>query len=181
MSFAAALVDEDLMANILVTLVVGLVFLGVPWAVVTGAYRFSEWVCRCCRSPGGATEPSAPEAFEEKISTRDVETQCNRGMSRDEERFQQEYVQRATELREALADRCADVRNYQDEVMRLREERRLLQNELARARARPGVPDTIVVAPNRGERYHLPGCGNIRNRATRAYNPCQACLRTLGG
>ena len=92
MSFAAALVDEDLMANILVTLVVGLVFLGVPWAVVTGAYRFSEWVCRCCRSPGGATEPSAPEAFEEKISTRDVETQCNRGMSRDEERFQQEYV-----------------------------------------------------------------------------------------
>ena len=108
--------------------------------------------------------------------TRDAAVQADRGMSRREERFQQEYVQRATELREALADRCAEVRAFQDEIIPLREQVRALERELVATRDRARAHDQIVVAPARGERYHLPGCGNVRHSTTRLYTPCAACV-----
>ena len=101
-------------------------------------------------------------------------------MSKEENKFVQEYVNRATDLREVLSERCAEIREFETEVVRLRDHIRGLENELTRARARRAVPERIAVAPTRGERFHLPGCGNVRNTVTREYTPCQACLGRMG-
>ena len=61
--------------------------------------------------------------------------QADREISREEERFQEEYVNRATELRQALAERWVEVRQYQDQIMPLRDQVRALERELVATRA----------------------------------------------
>ena len=50
-----------------------------------------------------------------------------------------------------------------------------LGREVARLRTRT-APEQIVVATSRGERYHLPNCGNVRHSNVKRYSPCLACL-----
>ncbi|CAE7289458.1 unnamed protein product [Symbiodinium sp. CCMP2592] len=172
LSFGAPLFDEELLASILVALVVGLLVLGVPWVLVTGFFRLSGWLAGWCRQAHTATD----QETQAKITTREVGVQADRGISRSEERFQEEYVQRATELRQALAERCMEVRNFQDEVMRLRDERRLLERELVQARGRAVPPERIAVTTARGERYHLPTCGLAAGAAFICIRPSRFVL-----
>ena len=106
--------------------------------------------------------------------------QADREISREEERFQEEYVNRATELRQALAERWVEVRQYQDQIMPLRDQVRALERELVATRVRSRPPERIAMVPARGERYHLAGRGNIRNSTTLVYTLCHACVGRQG-
>ena len=109
----------------------------------------------------------------------EVGVQANLGLSKKEEIFQQEYVQRVTELRGQLSEKCDEVREFEQLVKRLRNDVRALERELVNTRANARLPETIVVAP-KGERYHLPGCGNLTHSTSRAYTPCLHCTRRQG-
>ena len=166
----AGFVDGKLLATMVVALgLASLMVFGMYQVLAAPARLLWTW-----RKGHGTTIDEA-----EHPTTRDASVQCTMGMTREETRFQQEYVQRATELQEALSERCAEVRRFQDEVICLRDEKRMLERELVATRARRVLPGTIAVAYNRGERYHLPGCGNIRNTDTKTYTPCRACLGHL--
>ena len=51
----------------------------------------------------------------------------------------------------------------------------LAQQAFERLRARR-EPETVHVAACRGTRFHLPGCGHIRNSQVRAYTACRDCI-----
>ena len=85
--------DEEFLGLAAFTLGVGtffaIVFLGVPVAL----FVVMRWLC--CWTRGEDRQGRAQVRV-----TREVAVQADRGMSKSEERFQQEYVQRATELRQ---------------------------------------------------------------------------------
>ena len=177
---AAAVLNEESFSMIIFTLgfgcLVALLVFGLPWAISTCLSWAAKKVFGQGAATGGNQTPRAPAT----PTTHDAGVQASRGMSKEENKFVQEYVNRATDLREVLSERCAEIREFETEVVRLRDHIRGLENELTRARARRAVPERIAVAPTRGERFHLPGCGNVRNTVTREYTPCQACLGRMG-
>ena len=93
------------------------------------------------------------------------------------EKFAEEYVDRCTELRQVLHERCREIESMEEALREVRDENRVLREALARAEGRNRAPERICVATSRGERYHLPNCGNIRRSTElRVYTPCRACL-----
>ena len=118
-------------------------------------------------------------------TTADVGVQVRFGPTQSEERFMQEYVTRATELREALHDEHKTVTQCEDELRILRKRNRTLEaeaqereNEIRRLQARPQWPDRVAVATQRGRVFHVPGCSFLRNSgAVREFTPCQYCFR----
>ena len=117
--------------------------------------------------------------------TADVGVQARFGPTKSEERFMQEYVTRATELREALHDEHKTVTQCEDELRILRKRNRTLEaeaqerdDEIRRLQARPQWPDRVAVATQRGRVFHVPGCSFLRNSgAVREFTPCQYCFR----
>ena len=101
-------------------------------------------------------------------------------MSRSEAAFADEYVSRCTDLREVLAARCREIEDFERVVRELRAENFNLRTRLERAERARVVPEEIAVTVSRGERYHLPTCGNVRRTNFRTYTPCQACLNRGG-
>ena len=94
-------------------------------------------------------------------------------MSRREERFTNEYVDRCTEMRQVISEQRAELDEFEGVVRKLRAE----NAELRRAQ-RPTVLPEIAVTARKGEKYHRPTCGNVRRTEFKLYTPCLACLGT---
>ena len=168
-----AMIDDEFASLVLTTAVLGLlcimVFLGFPFCCLWLARRL------CCLWRG-ERKTAQGKAGEE---AREASVQANMGLSKTEERFQQEYIDRTVELRQIVAEQRDELNKFERQVRTLREEKRALERELTLARARAVPPEQIAIAPARGERYHLPSCGNIRHSTTRVYTPCNACMNRL--
>ena len=94
---------------------------------------------------------------------------------REHERFAQEYVERCTYLEQLLSERSRETREMERALAEARREKRALEARVE-ALSRERCPPEICVAVSRGERYHRPGCGNIRHSRIQSFTPCQACL-----
>ncbi|OLQ07454.1 Retrovirus-related Pol polyprotein from transposon TNT 1-94 [Symbiodinium microadriaticum] len=140
-----AMVDSELVSLVMTTVLLGSFFVAVFLGVPVGLFWVFAKVC-CWQKR---------ERYRVYM---EVGVQANLGLSKKEEIFQQEYVQRVTELRGQLSEKCDEVREFEQLVKRLRNDVRALERELVNTRANARLPETIVVAP-KGERYHLPGCG----------------------
>ncbi|OLP76333.1 Copia protein [Symbiodinium microadriaticum] len=155
-----AMIDDEFASLVLTTAVLGLlcimVFLGFPFCCLWLARRL------CCLWRG-ERKTAQGKAGEE---AREASVQANMGLSKSEERFQQEYIDRTVELRQIVAEQRDELNKFERQVRTLREEKRALERELTLARARAVPPEQIAIAPARGERYHLPSCGNIRHSVT---------------
>ena len=101
--------------------------------------------------------------------------QASLGMSKGERLFSEEYVRRCTELQELVAQKCREEAVYSEALKEARAESRRLQQAFERLRARR-EPETVHVTTSRGTRFHLPGCGHIRNSQVRAYTACRDCI-----
>ena len=173
---ALAMVDDETLTRMTATLAVGLlfalVFLGLPWAalrVLWGLFFRAGAGRRPCQEAATQTEAGATAPNTSRG------TQSSLGMSKDERLFQEEYVQRCTELRSALYDAARENESMERALREVRVENNDLGREVARLRTRT-APEQIVVATSRGERYHLPNCGNVRHSNVKRYSPCLACL-----
>eukprot|EP00439_Symbiodinium_sp_Y106_P047235 s3995_g6.t1 len=163
--------EEDLTATTILVVGVATIVYFLFVAVPAGLLEFLKWCSRFSRD-----QQKAHRVCEKAV-------QANRGMAKDEEKFMQEYVDRCVELRRVVAEQRTEIEDYEEKVRELRREhlevvQRLREEirELQRRNAARRVPGEISVATSRGERYHLPTCGNIRRSATRTYSPCLACL-----
>ena len=139
-------------------LLLGLLLIGVPGGILL----LGKWVL------GLASKESA-----RKPCTRDVGTQANLGMDRAEQRFVDEYVNRTTEQRTVIYEQAREIERFEEA---LREARRTQRN----VEVREVVPARIAVATSRGERYHRPGCGNLRSSTVKTYTPCGHCFPNVG-
>ena len=150
------------------------VFLGVPYSLLSllkwGLSRLLQSGRRS--SQGTQTDPAPrpkPVAF-------DSEAREERARRREEEKFAQEYVDRCTDLQSLLSERCREIRDLEHALIEARRENRALTSCLERVLAERHPPE-IWVATSRGERYHLPNCGNIRHSTkVQRFSPCQQCL-----
>ncbi|CAE7887654.1 unnamed protein product, partial [Symbiodinium sp. KB8] len=168
---ALAMVNNEALTRMAAALGVGmlfaLVFLGIPWTMFRGLCWMFAWIKRTACEKGVQTEVGG-------FSTKS--TQSNLGMSKSEKLFQDEYVDRCTELRSELYNKCRENEAMEQALRQLRAENETLTREVTRLRARR-VPEQICVATQRGERYHLPTCGNLRNSSgVKTYTPCFSCL-----
>ena len=147
-----AVAYDEWFAQCLATLLVAMT----TWFIVAWATPF---VCRSfkwcfARVFQRRTAQEEPET-ETEAQVRSVGTQANLGMSRAEQRFQDEYVDRCQELREVLQERCREVELCEEELRRLNIENRELRERVERFRLRR-EPQRIAVATSRGQRFHLP-------------------------
>ena len=103
------------------------------------------------------------------------EVQANRGMSRAEHKFSEEYVDRCTDLEALLSQRCRQIREMEQALFDLRNENRQLQQRVENLRRRR-EPEEIAVAPARGQKFHLPSCGHLKGSHVKVYGPCRDCI-----
>ena len=137
-----------------------------------------EWL-----SEGSTRAPHRPSTLDFGRQSNRVapkRSQSKLGVSKDERLLQEGYVNRCQEIliRSALYDKCRENEAMERALKEARSENNDLAREVTRIRART-IPEQIVVvvATSRGERYHLPRCGNIRNSTgVKKYSPCLACL-----
>ena len=101
--------------------------------------------------------------------TKEASSQANFGPTKAEDRFVQEYVERATELRTALHEEHKTVEGCERELVKVRKRNRALEaevqdleREVHRLQQQPRHPERIAVATQRGQAFHLPGA---RSRA----------------
>ena len=140
-------------------------FIGAAWAV----HACGKSLCR----------------KQKKRETKEASSQANLGPSKSEERFMQEYVSRATELRTALHEEHQTVESCEKELVKLRKRNRALEaeaqdleREVQRLQQQPRHPERIAVATQRGQVFHLPGCPFTRSSSSvRIFTPCQHCFR----
>ena len=170
-------IDLDLLAEFFVTAVIGLMVWFMVAGVPYGTYKFLKWILRCVFQRGHGAEDvgvqtQCPGDATPKPS---AATQADRGASRDERRFMEEYVQRCTELQQALSERCREVEACEAALREVREENRVLTQRLETLRRRR-QPEELAVAMNRGRRFHLPTCGHIRDSVVKLVSPCRDCI-----
>ncbi|CAE7337252.1 unnamed protein product [Symbiodinium sp. CCMP2592] len=138
---AAAGFAEDTMAQMIsaVAILVAtvLVVCGGPWAAFCGLKWLLGW---------SSTGKQAA------TTTCEVGVQANLGMSKAEQKFVDEYVDRATFLRSSLSEEHRTVLQCEEALVEVREENRRLQAELTRARAQGA--GRIALSTNRGRVYH---------------------------
>ena len=103
------------------------------------------------------------------------EVQVDRGMRRSEQRFSESYVDKCTDLEALLSQRCRENREMERALYDLRAENRQLQQRIETLRRRR-EPAEIAVAVARGQKFHLPTCGHLRNSQVRTYTPCHDCI-----
>ena len=145
-------------------LVTMVVFLGIPFTVL----KLLKW--------------SFGKGFF-RAKTRDADTQTDvprpkvePKVKRESDAFAQEYVDRCTDLQSLLSERCRQNREMERALYEVRTQNRALTARVEHLSARRS-PQEICVTTSRGERYHLPGCHNIRNRNNvMSFSPCQASL-----
>ena len=169
---ALAVADADWLVTAIVTIgfatFVLMVIYGIPWGLLKLLkWTFGLFLARGSEQKGGG----------EKAQTSTKGVQANRGMSRSEAQFANEYVDRCTDLRSLLSERCREIEEFERTVRELRAENYQLRARLERVQ---GVPREIAIATSRGERFHLPTCGNVRRTVFRTYTPCLACLGNGG-
>ena len=155
---------DEWLAMIAVTVGLGIFLLvlvcGIPWGVL----RLLKWSLRVFLNQG-----------KDKQKCREKSVQANLGMSRKEERFTNEYVDRCTEMRQVISEQRAELDEFENLVRKLRAE----NAELRRAqRPTVQVPPEIAVTARKGERYHRPTCGNVKRTEFKVYTPCMACFGT---
>ena len=160
-----ALWDLEAFDTAAVLVGVSLVTLGVFFGVPCSVLKLLKW---------GLSKffPSTTTTCSQSTQTGDVKV-VTQEQKESEERFMQEYVDRCTELRGLLAERRQEITQMQQALYQVRAENRQLRVRPVQRR----VPAQISVATSRGERYHLPDCGNIRrSNNIQTFTPCQACL-----
>ena len=153
-------------------LVTVVVFLGLPYSLL----KFLKWgLGKFFKSAGKVSRETQTEKERALAVATQSSGRAHQAKQRAEERFIQEYVDRCTDLEALLSQRCREIQDMERALYDLRAENRDLRARLERQARR--VPAQICVATSRGERYHLPGCGNIRRSGSvQHYTPCQACL-----
>ena len=139
-------------------LLLGLLLIGVPGGILL----LGKWMLSLA-SKGSARKPC----------TQDAGTQVNLGMDRAEQRFVDEYVNRTTEQRTVIYEQAREIERLEEA---LREARRTQRN----VEVHEVVPARIAAATSRGERYHRPGCGNLRSSTIKTYTPCGHCFPNMG-
>ncbi|CAE7303029.1 unnamed protein product [Symbiodinium sp. CCMP2456] len=149
---------EDV-AALLVTCILGFLVLTVVFGVPGGILLLLQWLTR-----------SQPETA--RAPTRDAGVPANLGMAEDERLFMEEYVGRSTEQRVLIAEQAREIEKLEKA---LREERQQSRN----VQRIEQVPPRIAIATSRGERYHRPGCGNLKVHV-KTYTPCGHCYPNQG-
>ena len=170
-------IDLDLLAEFFVTAVIGLMVWFMVAGVPYGMYKFLKWILRCVFQRGhGAKDVGVQTKYSGDPTPKpSAATQADRGASREERRFMEEYVQRCAELQQALSERCREVEACEAALREVREENRVLTQRLETLRRRR-QPEELAVAMSRGQRFHLPTCGHIRDSAVKLVSPCRDCI-----
>ncbi|CAE7881683.1 RE1 [Symbiodinium sp. KB8] len=151
---------DEWLATIAVTVGLGIFLLALVYGIPWGVLRLLKWSLRVFLDQGKG-----------KQKRREKSVQANLGMSRKEERFTNEYVDRCTEMRQVISEQRAELDEFEKLVRKLRAE----NAELRRAqRPTVQVPPEIAVTARKGERYHRPTCGNVKRPEFKVYTPCMA-------
>ena len=164
----AALAEPEFAYSLVAAAGIGLVtmvvFLGIPFTVLKLLkWSCSKWVFRA-KTRDATTQTDTPKP---KVEPK---------VKRESDAFAQEYVDRCTDLQALLSERCRQNREMERALYEVRTQNRALTARVEHLSARRS-PQEICVTMSRGERYHLPGCHNIRNRSNvMSFSPCQACL-----
>ena len=82
--------------------------------------------------------------------------------SKEDRLFAEEYVRRCTHLEQVYSERCREVEACGRALREVRDENRALRATIENLRRRRD-PEEIVVATSRGQRFHLPTCGHVRD------------------
>ncbi|CAE7561573.1 unnamed protein product, partial [Symbiodinium necroappetens] len=138
-----AMVDSELVSLVMTTVFLGSFFVAMFLGVPVGLFWVLAKVCCWQRR----------ERYGVYV---EVGVQANLGMSKKEEIFQQEYVQRVTELRGQLSEKCDEVREFEQLVKRLRGDIRALERELVTTRANTRLPETVVAGVDFSVSAHMP-------------------------
>ena len=154
---------EEVFVSVVSTMVAAVVLMmlivGIPWSMYSGASLFASWF-RAKLSRGG-------------VNVKDIGVQVNRGMSRSEERFVQEYKDGLAETESLWHEEMEKTAQCERELRQCRSEIRELRGQLAAANQRTAVPAEIHVATSSGTVYHNPGCASLHSsNRTKRYRPC---------
>ncbi|CAE7451931.1 GIP, partial [Symbiodinium sp. CCMP2456] len=134
--------DTDFIVTMAVAIGFGtflaMVVYGVPW----GLLKLLKWSFSLFQDQGkrGKLENTAEKGI-----------QASRGMSKDESKFIEEYVERCNELRAVVSEQRAELEKFERVVRELRAE----NYDLSRRPDRMQIPPEIAVTTSRGERFHL--------------------------
>ena len=139
---------------ILVTALVGAMVIALILGVPGGLVLLGKWLL----SPISRTEPRTCEAG----------VQANLGMTKKEQLFTEEYINRSTGQRAVIHEQAPQIAGLE---AALREARRSQRS----TSVQETVPAQIAVSTNCGEKFHRPGCGNLHTSAE-TYTPCGHCV-----
>ena len=181
LSLATASQNSDEVVQLVVTAVIGVLVVLVFWGIPYGAFRLLKWSLTLI-FPRRSQVSRSTETDEEQVQHSQVRAQgvqADRGMSKGERLFSEEYVRRCTELEAQFSEKCRQEEVYWRELREARGECRRLQDAFERLRARR-TPEVVHVTSSRGTRFHLPTCGHIRNSQIRTYSPCRDCIGAGG-
>ncbi|CAE7041145.1 unnamed protein product [Symbiodinium sp. CCMP2592] len=175
LGLAGASFTDDELAQLMVTLVIGAVVVFVFWGIPFAAYKLLKWSLGLIfRSRGTATTGTQTEPEEEeRDQQRTQAVQANRGMSKEERLFSEEYVRRCTELEALFAEKCRKEEACWRELAELRDENRRQREAFERLRARR-APETVHVAMSTSPGYLMV------NSLSAASLLSVACLRVAG-
>ena len=159
-----------------ITAMVGAIAILVVFGLPYGVFKLLKWsLGKVFRGSKGGAAQEPQENVEPQTSSASKHVQASLGMSKGEKSFCEEYVSRCTEAESLLAQKCRENEQFEEALREARAECRRLQEVINRLRVRR-EPETIHVTTSRGTRFHLPGCGHIRNSQIRAYTACRDCF-----
>ena len=178
--------NEDDIASWVATAAVGFLL----WVVVAWLpslfYKCLKWFLGRLFQRGATAEvavgPDLPD-LPDKVMRHTAATQANipwRYEARKEDRlFAEEYVRRCTHLEQVHSEKCREVEACEEALREVRGENRALRATIETLRRRRD-PEEIVVATSRGQRFHLPTCGHVRDSIVKRYTPCRDCIGPTG-
>ena len=178
--------NEDDVASWVATAAVGfLVWLLVAW-LPSLCYRGLKWslekLFRRAATADAAVGPDLPDLPDEVVR-HTASTQANipwrHEASKEDRLFAEEYVRRCTHLEQVYSERCREVEACGRALREVRDENRALRATIENLRRRRD-PEEIVVATSRGQRFHLPTCGHVRDSIVKRYTPCRDCIGPTG-
>ena len=103
-----------------------------------------------------------------------MSTQTERPCTRDEQKWADEYVERANYLQSLLNEERREKSLCEAGLREARTELR----ELTELRNRGPIVTNRLVAASRGQLFHRPGCHSLRSgNSTKTYGPCQYCFQ----
>ena len=126
--------------------------------------------CSC-----GPDLPDLPDEVVRHTASTQANIPWRHEASKEDRLFAEEYVRRCTHLEQVYSERCREVEACGRALREVRDENRALRATIENLRRRRD-PEEIVVATSRGQRFHLPTCGHVRDSIVKRYTPCRDCI-----